>query len=59
MEGIQKHSDVWKSSAGIKLQSLQEYQELQLSNLKNIQSEIIQVILLDLKVHWNQVQKPP
>ena len=47
------------SSAGIKLQSLQEYQELQPSNLKNIQSEIIQVILLDLKVHWNQAQKPP
>ena len=25
---------------------------------KNIQSKIIQVILLDLKVHWNQAQMP-
>ena len=42
------------SSAEIKLQSLRE---LQPSNLQNIQREIIQVIFLNLKVHWNQVQK--
>ena len=28
------------------------------SNTKNIRREIIQIIFLDLKVHWNQVQKP-
>ena len=28
------------------------------SNTKNIQKEIIQIIFLDLKVHWNQAQKP-
>ena len=29
------------------------------SNTKNIRREIIQIIFLNLKVHWNQVQKPP
>ena len=29
------------------------------SNTKNIQSRIIQTTCLDLKVHWNQAQKPP
>jgi len=29
------------------------------SNTKNIRSRIIQTICLDLKVHWNQAQKPP
>ena len=29
------------------------------SNTKNIQRGIIQIIFLDLKVHWNQTQKPP
>ena len=29
------------------------------SNMKNIQRRIIQIIFLDLKVHWNQAQKPP
>ena len=29
------------------------------SNMKNIRSRIIQTICLDLKVHWNQAQKPP
>ena len=28
------------------------------SNTKNIQSRIIQTTCLDLKVHWNQAQKP-
>ena len=28
-------------------------------NTKNIRREIIQIIFLDLKVHWNQAQKPP
>ena len=28
-------------------------------NTKNIQRGIIQIIILDLKVHWNQAQKPP
>ena len=28
------------------------------SNTKNIQRGIIQIIFLDLKVHWNQAQKP-
>ena len=27
------------------------------SNMKNIRKEIIQIIFLDLKVHWNQAQK--
>ena len=36
---------------------LQSLQELQPSNLNNIRREIIQVIFLNLKVHWNQVQK--
>nr|POF21946.1 hypothetical protein CFP56_50100 [Quercus suber] len=38
---------------------LQELQELQPSNTKNIQSRIIQTTCLDLKVHWNQAQKSP
>ena len=29
------------------------------SNTKNIRRWIIQIIFLDLKVHWNQAQKPP
>ena len=29
------------------------------SNTKNIWREIIQIIFLDLKGHWNQAQKPP
>ena len=29
------------------------------SNTKNIRRGIIQIIFLDLKVHWNQAQKPP
>ena len=29
------------------------------SNTKNIRSRIIQTTCLDLKVHWNQAQKPP
>ena len=29
------------------------------SNTKNIRSRTIQTICLDLKVHWNQAQKPP
>ena len=29
------------------------------SNTKNIRREIIQIIFLDLKGHWNQAQKPP
>ena len=29
------------------------------SNTKNIRSRIIQTNCLDLKVHWNQAQKPP
>ena len=29
------------------------------SNTKNIQRRINQIIFLDLKVHWNQAQKPP
>ena len=29
------------------------------SNTKNIRSRIIQITCLDLKVHWNQAQKPP
>ena len=29
------------------------------SNTKNIRSRIIQTTYLDLKGHWNQVQKPP
>ena len=29
------------------------------SNTKNIRRGIIQIIFLDLKVHWNQTQKPP
>ena len=29
------------------------------SNRKNIRSRIIQTTRLDLKVHWNQAQKPP
>ena len=29
------------------------------SNTKNIRSRIIQIICLDLKIHWNQAQKPP
>ena len=29
------------------------------SNMKNIRSRIIQTTCLDLKVHWNQSQKPP
>ena len=28
-------------------------------NTKNIRRGIIQIIFLDLKVHWNQAQKPP
>ena len=28
-------------------------------NTKNIRREIIQIIFLDLKGHWNQAQKPP
>ena len=34
-----------------------ELQEFQHSNTKNIWRKIIQIILLDLKVHWNQAQK--
>ena len=30
-----------------------------ISNTKNIRREIIQIIFLDLKGHWNQAQKPP
>ena len=29
------------------------------SNTKNIRRRIIQIIFLDLKVHWNQAQKSP
>ena len=29
-----------------------------LSNTKNIRREIIQNIFIDLKLHWNQAQKP-
>ena len=29
------------------------------SNTKNIRSRIIKTTCLDLKVHWNQAQKPP
>ena len=29
------------------------------SNTKNIRRGIIQIIFLELKVHWNQAQKPP
>ena len=36
---------------------LQSLQELQPSNLNNIQRKIVQVIFLYLKVYWNQVQK--
>ena len=39
----------------IKLQSLQE---LHSSNTKNIWTRINQIILLDLKVYWNQAQNP-
>ena len=46
-----------QNSIGIKLQSLLEFQELQPLNFNNIRREIIQVIFLNLKVHWNQVQK--
>jgi len=27
--------------------------------MKNIRNKIFQVILLNLKIHWNQAQKPP
>ena len=48
------HIQKSRNSTGIKLQSLQK---LQPSNPNNIRRENIQVIFLNLKVHWNQVQK--
>ena len=54
---ISTHIQKSWNSTKIKLQSLQELQVLQPSNLNNIQREIIQFIFLDLKVHWNLVQK--
>ena len=52
--GTYTHIQKSRNSVGIKFQSLQE---LQPSNLNNIRREIIQVIFINLKVHWNQVQK--
>ena len=52
--GTYTHIQKSQSSTRIKLQSLQK---LQPSNPNNIHRKIIQVIFLNLKVHWDQVQK--